>query len=60
MICFAELVGENTDQGVCSLETPTKAKKLCGNWLEELGFYCGKRVVVEAKDGLLILKPDTQ
>jgi hypothetical protein len=34
--------------------------KLCGNWLDELGFYSGKRVVVEASNGLLILKPDTQ
>jgi toxic protein SymE len=34
--------------------------KLCGNWLGKLGFHHGQHVVVEARDGLLILKPDTQ
>ena len=30
--------------------------KLCGNWLEELGFEYGKRVVVTTMEGLLIIR----
>ena len=29
--------------------------KLCGNWLEELGFEYGKKVVVTTMEGLLII-----
>ena len=30
--------------------------KLCGNWLEELGFEYGKKVVVTTMEGLLIIR----
>lgn len=29
--------------------------KLCGNWLEQLGFQCGKRVIVTTMKELLII-----
>ena len=29
--------------------------KLCGNWLEQLGFQCGKRVTVTTMKGILII-----
>ena len=34
--------------------------KLCGNWLEQLGFHYGKRIAVKSVHGLLEirLKPD--
>lgn len=31
--------------------------KLCGNWLEKLGFEFGERVVVTAMPNLLIIRP---
>ena len=30
--------------------------KLCGNWLDELGFHSGKRVVVTTMKELLIIR----
>ena len=29
--------------------------KLCGNWLEQLGFHCGKRVIVTMMKEVLII-----
>ena len=33
--------------------------KLCGNWLEELGFHHGKRVCITSMNGLLIIRLQT-
>ena len=33
--------------------------KLCGNWLEELGFHHGKRVSITSMNGLLIIRLQT-
>jgi hypothetical protein len=34
--------------------------KLCGTWLEQLGFHCGKRVIVTTMKEVLVitLQPD--
>ena len=34
--------------------------KLCGSWLEELGFHHGKRVVVTTMKGLLIIRVQSE
>ena len=34
--------------------------KLCGRWLEELGFRCGKRVVVTTMEDLLIIRVQSE
>jgi hypothetical protein len=34
--------------------------KLCGNWLEQLGFHHGKRVIVTTMKELLIIRLQTE
>ena len=34
--------------------------KLCGTWLEQLGFQCGKRVTVTTMKEVLIIKLQTE
>ena len=34
--------------------------KLCGNWLEQLGFHYGKRVVITTMKELLIIRLEAE